>query len=637
MIFHLKCFLGLAITAPVKTRWLFILFWLLVVDLMRVSAQQPDTTIIIRNDTIIKLIRPGSTPEKINGLKLEELLKRNSERSLFSRKLHDWLVKSSFEKKPPVTVEQQQDFTGKIIKNIYLISIPPFGGSVYDTTAVADSWLEKLGNKLRFETSPRIIRKTITISEGSALEDQDLEDSERLLRGLSFINDARIITNLSPYDTATIDVRIYVQDQYPHAVSLSFRNDQPHITLINKNILGRGFALSNSLAAPAPENARWGFRETFTAENLLGRYVNLEVDYSSIKDRHFFSGSLNKSFLLPETKYAGGLSFNRSFTNLNIADYPYKEWEPPLDYRRQNYWLGRSFSISTPNSTVRSNFYLLGRHMNLDFYDTQTDDSPIFRNGHFYFTGVGISRRSYYRNNLIYSFGKTEDVPYGFLSTVSYGYHKNDSLKRHFLGLHYSIGKALIPSRGYIYFSGDLSSYFNKSRAEQGVLNLRTEYITPLIPAGTSQFRGFFEVQYVRGFNRLPGENLLIDERVNGLRGFDYRNKMTGSEKALFKAEQVFFTRLEPLGFKFAIFSFLDMAFLRESNRGLFEHSPYYSFGVGLRIRNDHMVFNTLQIRLAIMPRVPSGELPVSLRITGEPVKNFTDFAPGQPGVSAYY
>ncbi len=619
---------------PLKIKWIFILHWFL----LPVPAQESDTTIIIRNDTIIKLIRPGGTPDKITGLKLEELLKKNSERSLFSRKLHDWLVKSSFEKSAPVKVEQQRDFTGKTIKNIYLISIPPFGGSVYDTTAVASSWIEELGNKLRFETSPRIIRKTITISEGASLGKQDLSDSERLLRGLSFINDARIIPNLSPYDTTAIDVRVYVQDQYPHAVLLSFRNDQPHITLMNKNILGRGFALSNSLAAPAPDNSRWGFRETFNAENLGGHFVDMEIDYSSIEDRHFFSGSLDKSFLLPETKYAGGLSFNRSYNNLNIVDYPFKEWEPPLDYGRQNYWLGRSFLLNSENSTIRSNFYLLGRYMNLNFFNKPIiENATDIRGGHFFFTGLGISKRGYYRNNLIYSFGKTEDVPYGFLTTLNYGFHKNDTILRHFLGVHYSVGKALIPSKGYIYFSGDLSSYFYNSKAEQGVLNLRSEYITSLIPVGTSQFRGFFELQYVKGLNRLKGESLSIDEKANGLLGFKYKDKMTGSEKALLKSEQVFFTKLEPLGFKFAIFTFLEMAFLKESSRGLFERSPYFSFGAGLRIRNDHMVFNTLQIRLAIMPKVPSGELPASFRIRGERKKNFTDFTPTQPGMSAYY
>ncbi len=618
---------------PLSSIGVLFLLWIC----LPAGAQKADTIVISRNDTIIKLISPGITPEKLTNLKLEELLKRNSERSLFNRKLHEWLVKSSLNKKQTGALLIQPDHTGKTIRDIRLSSIPPFGGSVYDTTIVPKTWFERLGNKLRFETAPGIIRKTITFSNGDSLRKMDLADSERLLRGLSFINDARIVAYVCPDDTSSVNINVYVQDRYPLAGSVTVKDDQPQITLTNKNILGRGFALNNTLAAPSFDESQWGFRETFRAENIMGHYVNLELDYANLRKHHFFSGSVDKAFLLPETKYAGGISFNRSYINYSIADYPSTEWNNPINYRRQNYWLGRSFTLNPENSTVRSNLYLLGRYMNINFFNNDSPESPVFRSGEFFFTGVGFSRREYYRNKLIYSYGKTEDVPYGFLSTLSYGYHQNDTLSRHFLALHYSYGKALIPSKGYLYFSGDISSYFNKTTTEQGCVNLRSQYISPLIPVGTSQLRSFFELQYVKGFNRLNGEMLYIDERVNGLRGFDYKNQIAGTEKAVFKSEQVFFTRLEPLGFKFAIFSFLDMAFLKENNKGLFEHSPYFSFGAGLRIRNDHMVFNTLQIRLAIMPRVPSGELPGSFRITGEPVTNFRDFTPTQPAISTFY
>lgn len=600
------------------------------------KAQTNDTTTYIRNDTVIKIIRPGNNANKLSGLKLEELLKQNSERNFFSRKLHEWLVKSSLIQ-PDSRELIPPDYTGKTINHIYIRNIPPFGGSVYDTTATADSWFERLGNRLRFPTAPGIIRKTITLDTGDLLEKSDIEDSERLLRRLLFINDARIIANLSPEDTSSVDLRVYVKDRYPHAIALGSGDDQTYVSLINKNLFGRGFSIENSLAVPTSQNSDWGFRETFRAINLGGRDINFEIDYAKIRNRHFILTAIDKSFLLPETRYAGGLSFNRSFINLRILDFPGIEWKPPLNFRRQNYWIGRSFRINRESKAIRSNAYLLARYMNLDMFADENYERPSLPGGDFYFMGVGFSKRNYYRNNLIYSYGKTEDVPYGFLSTISYGYHQGDTLSRHFAALHYSIGRALIPSNGYLYLSGDISTFFNKSNAEQGVLRLNAEYITSLMKLGTSRLRNFFALQYVRGFNRVEGESLYLDEDVDGLRSFDYENRLNGSEKAVFKSDQVFFTRMEPLGFKFAVFSFLDMAFIRESDQPLFRHSPYFSFGAGLRIRNDNLIFNTLQIRLAFMPRVPSGSLPASFRITGEPQKNFHDFAPTQPGISTYY
>jgi hypothetical protein len=130
---------------------------------------------------------------------------------------------------------------------------------------------------------------------------------------------------------------------------------------------------------------------------------------------------------------------------------------------------------------------------------------------------------------------------------------------------------------------------------------------------------------------------LFLDEDVNGLHRFDYSKSIRGTEKIVLKTEQVFFTNIEPLGFKFAAFTFFDTAFLKESSKSLFNNTPYFSFGGGLRIRNDNLVFNTLQIRLTIMPRVPSGEFPLSLRITGETTRDFKDFGPHQPGSPVFY
>ena len=114
------------------------------------SAQQPDTIVIQRNDTIIELIRPGAPPREVNGKKIEEILENHSERSFFTQKLHEWLVKSSRDKAnstPGANLDNLEKFEGKQIKNIDIRHIPPFGGSVDDTVAVGNSWLARIGNR----------------------------------------------------------------------------------------------------------------------------------------------------------------------------------------------------------------------------------------------------------------------------------------------------------------------------------------------------------------------------------------------------------------------------------------------------------------------------------------------------------
>ncbi|WP_010665014.1 hypothetical protein [Marinilabilia salmonicolor] len=614
--------------------------FILLFSTTNIHSQTPDTLTIIRNDTTIQFVQPNTRETPLQGKTIEDILKNYSNRNIFSRKLHEWLVKSSIEESESSSGSAQKefiDYKGKTISHIDVRHIQPFGGSVEDTVSVADSWIARLGNKLRFETASGVILKTITFSEGQSVSTTDITDSERLLRSFSFINDVRIIIWPHPENPESVNVSIYVQDRYPHAISLGLTDQNPSFTLINKNLFGRGFSLSHTLVTPTIDISTWGFRETFGAENIFGEYLDFEIDYSHIENLEMISGILKKDFVLPEIKYAGEISINRSFISPKIFEYPAMEWEPPLDYLRKNFYIGRSFLLNNPDSPLRSNIYILGRHLDIELFDTPPA-SPLFSGGKFYYGGLAFSRRGYYKNNLIYSFGRTEDVPHGMLAGLSYGYHEATDTARHFLALHYSSGRALIPSKGYLYLSGDIGSFFQKGNPEQGYLKLSGEYITPLINVGQSKMRSFLELQYVTGLHRKQGEYLSIDEDVNGLHRFEYRNTIRGLEKAVLKTEQVFFTPMEPLGFKFAFFTFFDTAFLRENeDHGLFSHTPYFSFGGGLRIRNDNLVFNTLQIRLSIMPRVPEGELPFSFRTSGESVKNFRDFVPEQPGNPVFY
>ncbi len=608
---------------------------------MLAYPQSPDTTTIIRNDTTIQFIQPEKEHKPLEGKKIEDILKDNSDRNLISRKLHEWLVKSSTEESKSGKNQQTKDnfskYTGLKIQNIDIRHIHPFGGSINDTVSVADSWLAKMGNKLRFETASGVILNTLTFQEADELSTTDITDSERLLRSFSFINDVKIVVWPHPDISETVNVSIYIQDRYPHAVSLGLTDQNPSFTLVNKNLFGRGFSLSHTLVTPSFDLFTWGFRETFGAENVFGEYLNFEIDYSHINNLKLIGGHLKRDFVLPEIKFAGEISLNRSFINETIKEYPAVSWKPPLNFRRQNLWLGRSFIVNNSGSSLRSNIYITARYLEIDIFNN-TLSPDILSEGKFYYAGLAFSRRGYYKNNLIYSFGRTEDVPHGMLTSLAFGYHQAPDFGRHYFAFHYSSGRARTPSSGYFFFSGDVGSYFRDAKTNQGFLKLSGEYMSPLLNVGRSKLRKFLELQYVSGINRKDGEYLFIDEEVSGLHRFDYKNTIKGSRKVILKTEQVFFTQMEPLGFKFAFFTFFDTAFLQESNKhSLFQHTPYFSFGGGLRIRNDNLVFNTLQIRLSIMPKVPEGELPFSFRASGESIKNFKDFVPQQPGSPVFY
>ena len=55
----------------------------------------------------------------------------------------------------------------------------------------------------------------------------------------------------------------------------------------------------------------------------------------------------------------------------------------------------------------------------------------------------------------------------------------------------------------------------------------------------------------------------------------------------------------QPLGFRIALFGFADFGLLGYSPN-IFKNEFYTSFGLGVRLRNERLVFNTIQIRLGL-------------------------------------
>ena len=55
----------------------------------------------------------------------------------------------------------------------------------------------------------------------------------------------------------------------------------------------------------------------------------------------------------------------------------------------------------------------------------------------------------------------------------------------------------------------------------------------------------------------------------------------------------------QPLGFRIAVFGFADFGLIGYSPN-IFKNDFFTSFGVGVRLRNERLVFNTVQIRLGI-------------------------------------
>jgi hypothetical protein len=68
-------------------------------------------------------------------------------------------------------------------------------------------------------------------------------------------------------------------------------------------------------------------------------------------------------------------------------------------------------------------------------------------------------------------------------------------------------------------------------------------------------------------------------------------------------SETSFFINYKLFGFKFAPFAFGDVSLLSPEHRSFDRSSLYHGLGAGIRARNENLVFNTIEFRMAWFPR----------------------------------
>jgi hypothetical protein len=304
----------------------------------------------------------------------------------------------------------------------------------------------------------------------------------------------------------------------------------------------------------------------------------------------------------------------------------------PLKYNLQDYWLSRSFLIDR-ESVIRLIFG--ARYTNNNVFDRPLilPDSYHYLQKYRMFLGSAtISMQKYYKTNLIYGYGRTEDIPYGGLITLTAGKEINEFSDRFYAGIYAATGHSLRPI-GYFYTSAGFSTFFGGT-AKQGMLLLRTSYFSNLLYLGNFKMRNFLMVDYTRGFDRNIDE-FLIFNRDNGFSGFR-NDSVGGAQRLSVSIESVLFSPVNLYGFRFAFFAFADLGYLFGTNEFVRQGEVLSSIGLGIRIRNDNLVFNTFQIRLGFYPNLPPYSRVSYLTVSGEQLLKPNNFDPGPPTVFPY-
>lgn len=456
------------------------------------------------------------------------------------------------------------------------------------------NWLERTANKTHMITRERVIRRDLLFKPGDHLDPQLVVRTKQLIRSRDYIADIDIEVRPDSLDSMSVNLVIRTRDAWTITADGALHSEgRTMVALSDANILGSGNKLKIITNFNRQDFSFGGNMVEYKIPNVLGTFYTAEFNAG----RSFYSSTLDlgirKEFIRP-TDYEIGVTYN------NIKDKRYMiEQDTSLLVKERNLdaWGGYSHFLRGINSSL----YVTGRY-NYNRVSRRPEVGPHYNpalhDQDALLAGIGLYREKFYTANMIYGFGRREYLAAGYKAEITAGYTWGEFSDDIYLGLNYEAG-GFCPM-GYIMGGFTLGSYIDPVDGmwQRSAVDVDLRWFSNLFLVRRSRIRQFLAFNYTQGWNRWAGSDESI--RFTNANGLQALNEYAiGTNRMIINTETVLFSPYQPLGFRIAFFGFADFGLIGYSPN-IFKNEFYTSFGVGVRLRNEQLVFNTIQIRLGI-------------------------------------
>jgi hypothetical protein len=524
------------------------------------------------------------------------------------------------------TLRGEQEFLpykGLIIRSIRFVKLDVFGTNIYDTIPAKVNWLQEKGNAIHVKTNTRILQQHLLFREGDEIDPRVLADNLRIFREQSYIEDARILVEPVLLMQGFADIVVFIKDQWSKAFYLEMNDiNAGRLEVWDRNIFGTGNEIQNNFYWDPAKSDTWGYEAIYNNRNILGSFIDGKFYFSNVFDSEAYGVQFNRKFFTPNTKYAGGASaYHRSAME--------KIWDPDtgifsnrVSSNTTDLWIGRALKLNerAEIGVNRINLILASRIYRQNFFDrpvVSINKYYEFQDKTVWLNTFALSSQSFYQSNLIYSYGRTEDIPIGTLVNLTAGPEFGEFGNRFYGSLSLSRGN-YISNLGYFYLKAEEGGFFTKSgNFEQAMFHLQLKYFSNLFIYGSFKFRQFISFDLTRGFKRFDDERITINDKY-GLRGFNEPN-VSGQQRMVMNMETVTFSPWYLYGFRFTFFGYMDFALLGPEDVNLMYEDVYTGIGIGTRIKNERLVFPTFSFRFGFYPNLQNIPLGDKVHFSGEP------------------
>ena len=545
--------------------------------------------------------------------KLEEL----TSKSKFTR----WLQKAVF--KPGKKQTQQtniqainpneidknlEKYHGKIIRNINIVTLDPFGYSEKDSTRVPHKTLDKIGNNLHLKTKAFTIRNLLLFDKNKPFDSIQIKESERIIRSQRYIRRVLITPQEIANNPDSVDIHIRVLDSWSIYPSGSISTSGMRVKLTSYNFGGFGHYFSNEYRNRFNEN-REGYSSQYQLNNIANTFITTGISYREDLNKNI-SKSLyaERPFYSPLTKWAGGFSLSQHHLKDSVYSLENEALYHEFKYNYIDVWGGYAIKLSEKEteSKVITNLIASVRFTGRD----HMQKPPLAHNPDNFYSdsqrvlfSLGINSMNYIQDRYIYHHDRIEDIAVGKIFSLTTGVQQLDYKNRTYFGARFALGK--YTNSGY--FGGEVQwgSYFHKSHLEQSVFRMEGIYFTRAFKVGRWLFRQFFNPELVYGYNRLDN----YDDKITlngsyGIDGFDSYN-LRGTKKLLLNFQTQSYAPNSWFGFRFSPFLSGSLGLISDKGENFFKNELYTSVTLGIMITNDFLNVSRIQLSLSYYPKMP--------------------------------
>ncbi len=536
-------------------------------------------------------------------------------------------------KRKKIIQKPYSSFEGKIIRNVTIVTFDPFGYSLTDTVVTRQSFLYRAANSLHNKSRQSTIRNLLLFRRNQKFDSLLVKESERLIRTRNYVHDVSFSIISSSPNSDSVDIFIRELDNWSIIPKIALSPSSITVDFTEKNFLGMGHEFQNDLTW-FQATGRSRFNTNYHIPNINNTFINSTLHFSIDEyGNHSRFISADRPFFSPFAKWAAGIEFSHRFRKDIISGYGILPFSQNYASNSQDYWLGSAVQIFKGNSenSRTTNFVSTFRFLRVKYSQKPIDlfdPNHIYSDELLFLSSIGITTRKYIQDRYIFKYGVIEDVPIGRVFSLTGGYQTKTNGNRYYIGAR--ISKGNFYPWGYLSSALEYGIFLKGSKAQQGVISGSFVYFTGLREFGTWKFRQFLKPQFTFGINRFSSDSLTLKDGF-GLDGFNSTG-LSGTNRMLLTLQTQSYAPWNVVGFRFGPFLSYSLGMLADAVTGFKNSRIYSQIGVGVLIKNENLVFSTLQLSISFYPLIPGlGQDIYKINSYKTTDFSFRDFEIGKP------